>query len=334
MKHLMLTLAVLGTVILFSCSKPDEPTNPVSHSDLRLEKGAAAGPTITSITPSSAEIGDVLTITGKNFGSNKGPNSDVTIMGINASVFQSWSKTQIIVPVPSGAVNGVGTVSVTINSKKSNEVTFTLLQSSPITIGGQTWMGSNLDVSKYNDGTDIPYIEDQLTWATLTTGAWCYYGNDPANGPIYGKLYNWYAVNDQVHGGIAPSGWHVPTEDEWKTLFINLGMSPEDADGWGYPPYAYYGTDEGGKLKEQGISLWQNPNNGATNVSGFTALPGGYRGTNGGFYGKATAATWWASTEFGADRGWMRMVVNYYANTYHNNLPKMMGLSVRCIQNN
>jgi uncharacterized protein (TIGR02145 family) len=130
-----------------------------------------------------------------------------------------------------------------------------------VTIGTQTWLVEPLKTTKYNDRTNIPNVTDSIAWAALTTGAYCNYRNKTASDFIatYGRLYNWYAVNS---GKLAITGWHIPTHNEWKTLVTFLG-----------------GQDvAGGKMKEAGIIHWQTPNNGATNESGFSALPSGYRG--------------------------------------------------------
>src|SRR5665647_2153473 len=138
-----------------------------------------------------------------------------------------------------------------------------------VTICTQVWMLKNLDVSTYRNGDLIPEVTDQTAWATLTTGAWCYNNNDPAVGVIYGKLYNWYAVNDPR--GLAPTGWHVPSDAEWTTLSTCLGGD----------------AVAGGAKKETGTTHWTSPNTGATNSSGFTALPGGLRDRTGPFYNVA-----------------------------------------------
>lgn len=156
-----------------------------------------------------------------------------------------------------------------------------------VTICNQTWTKSNLNVSKYRNGDVIPQVQDATQWANLTTGAWCYYNNDTANGAVYGKLYNWYAVNDPR--GLAPQGWHVPSDDEWTTLTTCLGGE----------------AVAGGKMKEVGTAHWLSPNTGATDESGFAGLPGGklkkisvsdvqfiYLQNNG---------VWWSSTEFDTD---------------------------------
>ena len=134
-----------------------------------------------------------------------------------------------------------------------------------VKIGNQKWTTKNLEVTKYRNGDEIPYVEDATEWAKLTTGAWCYYQNKTSNGTIYGKLYNLFAVMDKR--GLAPQGFHIPTDAEWTILSDFLG-----------------GTDiAGGKLKEKGIVHWKSPNTGATNSSGFTAVPGGYRYSGGNF---------------------------------------------------
>lgn len=152
----------------------------------------------------------------------------------------------------------------------------------PVTICNQTWMRKNLDVTTYRNGNPIPQVTDPTQWANLKTGAWCYYNNEPANGAVYGKLYNWYAVNDPR--GLAPLGWHVPSDAEWKTLSTCLGGV----------------SVAGGKMKEKRSERrWYEPNTGATNSSGFTGLPGGVRGggTIGEFGSIGYLGAWWSSTE-------------------------------------
>lgn len=131
-----------------------------------------------------------------------------------------------------------------------------------VTIGAQTWMAENLRTTKYRDGTAIPNVTDNTAWTDLTTGAYCNYNNTTSADTIatYGRLYNWYAATNSRN--IAPTGWHVPTEAEWRTLIYYLG---------GF-------SVAGGKMKETGTAHWLSPNTGATNESGFTALPSGIRG--------------------------------------------------------
>ena len=149
-----------------------------------------------------------------------------------------------------------------------------------VTIGNQVWMAENLKTTKYQNGEAIPNVTDDTEWSNLVTGAYSDYNNDPSNSDTYGRLYNWYAVDDSRN--ICPSGWHVPNYSEWTTLENYLG---------GY-------LVAGGKLKETGTTHWSSPNTGATNETGFTALPAGGRGSNpGDFIYLGERAVWWTSKD-------------------------------------
>jgi uncharacterized protein (TIGR02145 family) len=183
-----------------------------------------------------------------------------------------------------------------------------------ITIGTQCWTQTNLNVSKYRNGDLIPQVTDPLQWDGLTTGAWCYYNNDPATAQIYGKLYNWYAVNDPR--GLAPVGFHIPTDAEWTTLTTYLGGL----------------SVAGGKMKETGTVHWQSPNTGATNSSGFTSLPGGQRRPNGEFAYLETMGCYWTASEIDATHAWLRYLYHIYNLVYGGVDPNTLGLSVRCLK--
>jgi uncharacterized protein (TIGR02145 family) len=181
-------------------------------------------------------------------------------------------------------------------------------------IGTQQWMTQNLDVTTYRNGDIIPQVTNPTAWAALTTGGWCYYNNDPANGAIYGKLYNWYAVNDPR--GLAPAGWHVPTDEEWTTLGTYLGGE----------------TVAGGKMKTTGTTRWTTPNASATNESGFTGLPGGFRYNYSPFSNVGDYGIWWGATEYSSAFAWYRYL-NYsdgYLGRYYG--IKKLGYSVRCLR--
>ena len=203
-----------------------------------------------------------------------------------------------------------------------------------VTICNQTWTKSNLNVSKYTDGTPIPQVIDPTQWANLTTGAWCYYNNDPANEAIYGKLYNWYALagiydaasanNPALRKKLAPTGWHVPTDAEWSSL-INC-LDP-NADGGNN-----FSNIAGGKMKATGTSLWISPNTAATNESGFTGLPGGYRFGDGTFYYVGGSGGWWSSSEDGTASAWTRDLGYDDGGAYRYGSSKRIGFSVRCIK--
>jgi len=185
-----------------------------------------------------------------------------------------------------------------------------------VKIGTQKWMSTNLAVSRYRNGDRIKHVEDSAEWAGLTIGAWCWYKNDSAAGAVYGKLYNWYAVHDPR--GLAPEGWHVPSDAEWDTLVTTLGGH----------------AIAGGKMKEAGIIHWLPPNTDATNSSGFTGLPGGNRFGNGGFGSIRLFGMWWSSTQYGTGQAWYRTLRYNSGFVYrsHHGATQRYGFSVRCIK--
>jgi uncharacterized protein (TIGR02145 family) len=195
-----------------------------------------------------------------------------------------------------------------------------------ITVCNQTWTKSNFNASKYNDGTTIPEVTDPADWNTLTTGAWCYYNNDAANGTTYGKLYNYYAVlgiydeasrlNPSLRKKLAPTGWHVPTDADWTTLTNCLGGS----------------MAAGGKMKEIGTVHWDNPNMGATNISGFTALPGGQRDFFGEFTEIKKKGYWYGLSLDGEMQGWSRTLFYISPGVAAAVGADKWGYSVRCIR--
>ena len=186
-----------------------------------------------------------------------------------------------------------------------------------VTIGTQIWLVENLKTTKYNDGTSIPLVTGNTSWANLSTPGYCFYDNDSGtNKSIYGALYNWYTVNT---GKLCPTGWHVPSDIEWITLTNYLGGE----------------NIAGGNLKETGMSHWFTPNAGATNSSGFTALPGGYRQDDGSFYNINDDDFWWSTTISTSQntKAWSREVNYNYPYLYKDIYLKNFGYSVRCIGN-
>lgn len=185
-----------------------------------------------------------------------------------------------------------------------------------VTICSQAWMTKNLDVITYRNGDPIPKVTDNAAWGALTTGAYCYYNNDSVTyAATYGKLYNWYAVNDPR--GLAPTGWHVPSDAEWATLSTCLGGA----------------AIAGGPMKEIGTTHWTTPNTGATNSSGFTGLPGGYRISSGSFSNIANYGYWWSSVEY--DPSLARSVYLNYLNVIIELTGahiKQWGFTVRCLK--
>jgi uncharacterized protein (TIGR02145 family) len=183
-----------------------------------------------------------------------------------------------------------------------------------VSIGSQVWLTTNLKVTKYRNGDEIANVTDANEWSNLTTGGYCDYNNEASNSETYGRLYNWYAVEDSR--SIAPEGWHVATKAEWDELVNNLG-------GEGV---------SGGKLKETGTTHWQSPNTGATNETGFTALPGGGRGFESTFSNQGIEVSWWTSTENLTPTAYGRYVVSSNATCPEYSTGKESGSYVRCIK--
>ncbi|MBN1185878.1 MAG: fibrobacter succinogenes major paralogous domain-containing protein [Bacteroidales bacterium] len=195
-----------------------------------------------------------------------------------------------------------------------------------VKIGRQIWMAENLDAEKYRNGDLIANRKGKNEWGKSEAGAWCFYDNKAKNEETYGKLYNWFAVSDLR--GLAPDGWHIPTDDEWKELEIYLGLGKADAGyrGW-------RGSDIGGKLKETGTMHWCGPNTGATNESGFTARPGGYRDIDGFFYVLGYGGYWWSASEHTEYIVWYRSLYHTYSKIHRTDSYAGDGFSVRCIRN-
>ena len=202
-----------------------------------------------------------------------------------------------------------------------------------VTIGTQCWMQQNLKSTKFNDGSAIPNVTDSATWVNLSTPGYCWYNNNYSTyGSIYGALYNWYTVNT---GKLCPTGWHVPSDNEWTTLERAVCSSSTCSTDFPYGSTIIgpRGTDEGGKLKEAGTSHWMSPNTGATNSSGFSALPGGYRLGNDGEFNDLSALGWfWSSTEEDVTNAWYSDLVSWGADVGRSYYGKMYGFSVRCLK--
>jgi uncharacterized protein (TIGR02145 family) len=184
-----------------------------------------------------------------------------------------------------------------------------------VNTGSQIWMAENLKTTFYNDGEPIAIIDDDFKWDSDATGAFCYYENEFSNQYLFGLLYNWNAVRT---GKLCPDGWHVPANTEWTILTDFLGGE----------------SVAGGKLKETGLTHWSSPNSGATNESGFTAIPGGYRHYNGGFYSIGSDGMWWSSTESPGNLAYYRYLFNGSQNMRSYDGSQRNGYSVRCLRDN
>ena len=186
--------------------------------------------------------------------------------------------------------------------------------SQTVTIGTQVWMTKNLDVSTFRNGDPILQVKSNEEWIKAGKEgkpAWCYYKNKKKNGKKYGKLYNWHAVNDSR--GLAPTGWHIPTYAEWTILSDYLG-----------------GEDAAGK-KMKSTRGWNDEGNG-TNSSGFSCLPGGARGSSGGYYSIGYYGDWWSASEGRTDDACSRSLGNGYDSLGSYDGGTEGGLSVRCLR--
>ena len=319
--------------------------------DLSFTTTAATAPilttaAITSLTVSTAISGGTITsnggatisVSGICWATTTAPlatgshTTDGTISGTFASTMTSLSPgTQYF--VRAYATNSVGTAygnELSFNTKLADVDGNTY---NTVTIGSQVWMAENLKTTKYSDysHTAISNVTDNTAWAALIDPAFCWFNNDNANKNIYGALYNWFAVNSGI---LCPTGWHPPTDDEFQTLEVSLGMSALDANSYGSR-----GTNQGTLMKN--TTGWLTGENG-TNTSGFSGLPGGYRyAATGSFNDAGDLAYWWTTTTVSGQPGlaWYRRLdgfvpdVTTNVQVYRADVDKQGGKSVRCVKN-
>ena len=199
-----------------------------------------------------------------------------------------------------------------------------------VKIGNQEWMTRNLDVDRFRNGDLVPHVESNEEWKKAGKNgqpAWCYNDNDPDNGKKYGKLYNWYAVNDPR--GLAPEGWHVPTDEEWEILVEYLGGK----DIAGHKMKSVEGWDASVNCQNGYIH-----NGNGNNSSGFNGLPSGWRDSYGIFVNVGKIADFWSATEDDLNAAWYRSLRFYNGNVYRTNsfsvyhTTKSVGASVRCLR--
>ncbi len=350
-------LSLIALILVCSCSTSSDGNGNSNTSELPTLTTAAVS-TIAPITAASggtisSDGGAAITAKGVCWSTSANPTISLTTKtndGSGSGTFISnmtGLAANTIYYVRAYATNSLGTA-------YGNEISFTTANTSgttvtdidgnsyqSITICSQTLTKQNLNVSKYSDGTPIPQVQDTTAWANLTTGAWCYYENNTANGAVCGKLYNWYAVagiydaasatNPALRKKLAPNVWHVPTDGEWSTLINCLDPNADGGNNF---------NTAGGKMKttgtlQDGTGLWNFPNAGATNESGFSGLPAGFRNYDGTFSYVGNGAIWWSSSESEdlTTEAWGRGL-NFY--TYGAARPtndKTYGFSVRCLRN-
>jgi uncharacterized protein (TIGR02145 family) len=317
MKKSLLLLITTSIFFLNSCQKNPEVISPVI-------------PKVPTVLTASIDSIDLSTaISGGNI-TNDGGNS-VTARGI---VWSTSSNPTIELSTKTIDGTGTGIFASRLNGLNGitkyyvrayattiagtgygNELSFFTLLPATVTICNQTWSTKYLDVATYRDGTPIPQVTNRAQWVNSTTGAWCWYNNDSATyASTYGRLYNWYAVNDPR--GLAPNGWHIPSDAELTALSTCLGGD----------------SQAGGAIKEVDTTHWSAPNAGATNSSGFTGLPTGHRDPQGTFDNLRFYGSCWSSTGYDLGTAWFRYLS--FDNSIFTRLKygKTYGLSVRCIR--
>jgi len=231
------------------------------------------------------------------------------------------------------------------------------IKAQDVTIGTQTWTTKNLDVSKFRNGEAIPLAKTNAEWKSAGENqqpAWCYYENKGENGTTYGKLYNWYAVNDPR--GLAPKGYHIPSDDEWTILTQNLGAEAgtkmKSRSGWSSyssggsyektcPNCANWSSEYRNKVPchtckdSRSVSAYapkKTHSGNGTNTLGFAGLPGGYRYINGNFSFIGANGSWWSSSEDDSSNAWCRYLFNSSGAVNRSNYYKQLGFSVRCLR--
>jgi uncharacterized protein (TIGR02145 family) len=310
-KNIYIVIIVIFSLV--SCKKDPSPPDDANFSQSSTSVTAEFDETIINfdvVSNSSwvAKSDQTWCTVNQKAGRNNTP--------ISASFSENNTNSARVAKITISNVNGISqVVTLTQNGLFVTDIDGNIYKT--VKIGTQYWLDKNLCVTKYSNGDAIPNVTDNEIWGGLTTGAYCNYNNDSNNALTYGRLFNWYAVTDSRN--IAPTGWHVPTDAEWTILTDYLGC---------------LGV-AGGKLKETGTAHWVNPNTGATNETGFSALPGGCRYYDiGTFWGDGEIGNWWSSTEYPTSNIWScyRYIDNGNSQVFGYSAYKATGFSVRCLR--
>jgi uncharacterized protein (TIGR02145 family) len=288
-KKMAMLLTIVGmATIIFSCNKKNEAVAPVISNitvtnisyltaEVNVSVSTAVGSEITSgdlIVSGTSSTPPVVKIESKD---KNGFMATLTSLNPNTTYIIKATATNTV-GTSNGKEASFTTAAVVGTTTDHSGHVYHLVSYGSLTITLENFVGTT-----FNNNDPIPLVTSNSEWAALNSAGMCYLDNDPANGKIFGGLYNFFVIKDPR--GIAPEGFHVMTQVEWKFLRDNAGR--ED-------------TNAGGYLKQPGTSLWTAPNYGATNSSGLTALPGGFRDyLTGNFSDKGLSANWWSSTDTG-----------------------------------
>lgn len=238
---------------------------------------------------------------------------------LNISTYDHFGEIELLLTV--GIQNSVQR----LLQEKNSKITIDGNVYQTVKIGDMLWMSENLKVTHYRNGDPITNVTDTSDWAGLSSGAFCFYDNNIYNESKYGCLYNWYAINDSRN--IAPKGWHVPSDEEWKQLEIYLGIHPIDVEATGWR-----GKFEGGSLKVADTTLYGRISTGGAKASGFNGLFCGYRKSNGEFYALGHMAYYWTSSEHNKSNALYRSLYNVRNGIYRGDINKSFGFSIRCVK--
>lgn len=335
--QLMIFIILISMVMVFnSCKKkettpvivtaPEATTSPASYIG---QKWAVLNGVVNANNEKSIASFEYDTTTAYGHSINAASDTVVGNTSILVSAGLSGLKINTIYHYRLKAVSSLGTaygddISFTTSSEKANVILFNpdLTYGSvsdndgntykTIQIGSQTWMAENLKTTKFNDNTPVPFVTEVAIWLTMGAPGYTWYNNDSI---AYGALYNWYAVNTAK---LCPTGWHVPSDDEWTGLTTYLGGD----------------SIAGDEIKESGTLHWLSPNTAATNESGLTGLPGGYRTYIGSFGNIKKIGYWWSSTSFNSVDAYYRFISSGYSPVVRSNSNQKGGFSVRCLKDN
>jgi uncharacterized protein (TIGR02145 family) len=330
---LILIMLIVALFMIFSCSKentgpdnakPGKPSNP------NPENNATDVSLTTTFSWECVDPeGDILTY-DIYFGTSPNPSYVNSVQSVttydpgtlNLETTYYWK----IIANDDHSNSTTGDIWQFISTGTVTDIDGNIYQT--VQIGNQIWMAENLKVTHYQNGDAVPHLTDNGDWQVASYGAYCVYGNTPSNADTYGNLYNWHAVDDSR--GLAPEGWHIPTDEEIKELEMYLGMSQSQANSTGWR-----GTNEGSKLAGN-ADLWNNgdlENDPEFGSSGFSFLPGGYRNfQNGNFYSIDNYSYFWSATEYNTYFAWRRYLSYDTTQVYLSSYSKQNGYSVRCVK--
>ncbi len=337
---LRISVLLISSITVFATSCKKNKTEEAVASSLVLVSGE--GQTAIWNNPLSNKIEVIVNDQNGNAFSGITVNFSVTEGSVSSVTTNAYGRSNATWTLGSS----VGTQTLTVTAFKTDGTTH--LNGSPLTvnataanmtvtdydnneyqtvkIGNKIWMAENLKVTNYSDGTAIPNITDNALWTSLgdnnTHKAYCFYDNNVDS--EYGALYTWAGAmngansdisNPSTVQGVCPVGWHLPSDSEWNEMVNYLGGI----------------TIAGGKLKEEGTIHWSSPNEGATNETGFTGLPGGARNQTGGFEGETSMGLWWSSTESTNTFAVLHLLRVTNTQVPYIGINKSNGISVRCV---